>query len=306
MLQNGKIADPPIEITAGANLEYARPTRCSSPRRASSLSSPLASPSDENLFCTTCLKNQYLLTTALASYLPAPTDKEYAAYEAKYPEYRRNLEQRYPPVCVECEPRARRRIREAGYVAKTDHLRRMMERTRGANPGRSWWDCGWRGVLVFLGGLAWWSSILGQGSWHVYGMMGGSSLAQVIAEDKDHSFMGYLQHALVVMFRHQESQLDTLHLVRWTVILGVFSFWWNNRLMGKLSRSGSRMTGLNEYYRLQGVIILIRTLAWWVLQTGFGKRLGSVELKGAHAFMFIFVVLVSQEQIAEGNYADRP
>lgn len=74
--------------------------------------------------------NQHLLTQTLASYLPAQTDPQYPLFEKNYPRYRKELEERYPPLCRNCEPRVRERLQVTGYAAKTDHLRRMVEQTR--------------------------------------------------------------------------------------------------------------------------------------------------------------------------------
>ena len=89
----------------------------------------------DTIFCPTCLKNQHLFTKSLAQYFPDdPSDPEYPQLERNYYRYRKGLEQRYPQVCDECAEKVEHRIRQAGYTAKTDHLRRMMDLSRGRKP----------------------------------------------------------------------------------------------------------------------------------------------------------------------------
>ncbi|EGE03047.1 hypothetical protein TEQG_02084 [Trichophyton equinum CBS 127.97] len=112
-------------------------------------------------------KNQYLFTQTLASYLPDPSHPEYAAYEKSYPSYKRSLEERYPQVCEKCKPRVIDRIRQAGYAAKTDHLRRMMERSKGKSTRKRRQMWRWKGLLVSTGAFSFWSSVAGQLVWDV-------------------------------------------------------------------------------------------------------------------------------------------
>ncbi|KAF7597463.1 hypothetical protein BBP40_003710 [Aspergillus hancockii] len=79
-----------------------------------------------SLFCAQCVRNQHLFTSALAAYFPPADDPSYGAYEQEYPNFRKNMEERYPQVCAKCEPRVKERIRQAGYEAKSDHLRRIL------------------------------------------------------------------------------------------------------------------------------------------------------------------------------------
>ena len=87
-------------------------------------------PEPESLFCNTCQRNQVLLNKTLAEYLPDEDDPEYDKYTSSLDAYRRELEDRYPQVCQHCLPRVQDQIRAAGYAAKADNLRRMIDRSR--------------------------------------------------------------------------------------------------------------------------------------------------------------------------------
>src|SRR2546421_1613915 len=151
MTQNGEIADVPPTETASPR-QYARP-----------IAHTDTSTTEAPVFCSTCIKNQQLLTEALSNYLPPPEDPAYPQYEASLPKYRQNLEDRYPPVCPKCESQVRERILQAGYYAKSDHLRRMMDRSRARQFANPW---GWRSLVVRTGGLGYYMSIAGQVLWH--------------------------------------------------------------------------------------------------------------------------------------------
>lgn len=276
--ESGHVADPPAE-EGNDTTQYALP-------RGDQAGATAASTED-SLFCATCLKNQHLLNETLASYLPPADHPDYAAFEASYPDYRKNLEVRYPQVCVGCEPRVRARIRAAGYVAKTDHLRRMIEHTRGAGPRRGWQDCGWRGVLIFLGGLAWWGSLVGNVVWHALG-----TTAALVGPRRIHAYpvLGHAQQYVRQLLGKRDDPSGVCTMIQWSLILGVASIWWNTQLMAKLRRSGSRLTGLNEYYKLQAATATVRASAWWVLREGSTVALEPAQVGAAHLFMLFFVV----------------
>ena len=244
--------------------------------------------SDEALFCATCIKNQHLLNENLSTYLPSMEHPDYATYEASYPTYRKNLEARYPQECRDCEVRVRERIRSAGYVAKTDHLRRMLQSSRSTHTGRRSRACGWQGMVVSLGGLGWWASVLGQSLWHSY------ELLFMTAFDDDTESRRRLvgprhlpRGARPVLDAATRDLIGSMAF--WALSLGFSTFWWNRKLMGRLRRSNTRLTNLNEFYRLQVLILLVRTLAWWALKKSSALALEAPALGGAHALALLFI-----------------
>ncbi|KAI9882068.1 MAG: hypothetical protein M1823_006189 [Watsoniomyces obsoletus] len=274
--EKGNITDPPVPMDQ-PTIKYTQPMS----RTPSS---------DEFLFCNTCLKNQQFFTQALSKYLPSPTDPHFALYESAYPVHLQNLEQRYPQVCETCEPRVKERIRNAGYLAKTDHLRRMLHRSKGAELGKNRWECGWRGMVLFLGALAWWGSHLLQCIWHIQQMLTVSGELFVGGGGRI-SFVNRVVQALAYIV---EDGLDGKNLIRGTFILGGMSVWWNNRLMGRLRRSDGRLEGLKEYYKLQVMVWLMRVVALWVLGNPSWKwSIETTALKGAHALALGFIALTT-------------
>jgi hypothetical protein len=160
-MQNGEIDDVPPEVTEPPR-QFARP-----------LSPNLSQTVDSSIFCSNCLKNQYILNATLSNYLPSQDDPAYSQFEARLPAYRKELEDRYPQVCAECEPRVRERLQQAGYHAKADHIRRVMERSRARRVADIW---GWRSLVIKSGGILYWTSFATQLLWHAMGALTDQSI----------------------------------------------------------------------------------------------------------------------------------
>nr|OQO19386.1 hypothetical protein B0A51_10594 [Rachicladosporium sp. CCFEE 5018] len=165
----GNITDPPPPPPSFSP----HPTRSfeSFSRPASILSQPQQSPPEAPLFCATCQHNQQIFTETLANYLPDDEDPQYAAYEQRLSQFKKELEERYPQICVACAPKVQMRIHGADRMGLTEEMARTRRRERGGGrvgEGRdSWgkwavrwglWGVGW--VVVWSWGV--------QVAWHVY------------------------------------------------------------------------------------------------------------------------------------------
>jgi Ima1 N-terminal domain len=240
------------------------PEKTSSPRQ---LSRPFAKrlPNEQGVentatFCSTCLKNQHLLTETLANYLPAAGDSGYKQYEASYPEFRKRLEERYPPVCAQCEPEVRRRIQQAGYTAKSDHLRRMMERSRARKIASRW---GWRSLVVTLGGLLFWSSVMGQLAWNLTSIWEDSKKRSL--DTADGTTLPSIQCAaqLLTDFETNPGCAAAFSSIGFgAILLGFLCSWWNPRWQHKLQGREGRLVGLQEYYQVNTAVLLARSGFW--------------------------------------------
>ncbi|OJD27358.1 hypothetical protein ACJ73_01242 [Blastomyces percursus] len=281
--EHGEITDPPAsEASSGTRYkQYAQPIpRASSP--------DLPAP-DSSLFCSTCLKNQHLLTQTLASYLPSPSHPDYSAYEASYPSYRKSLEERYPQVCESCEPQVRNRIRQVGYAAKSDHLRRMMEKSRLSRRAQGW---SWRSMLVAAGAVCFWVSVAGQLAWSLMGAMAAGKTSQSLESNVSLSLVPFCFNRiwkLQPLFEECSSALTPFAGV--ALFLGMLSIWWNPKLRHKVEGKGGRLTRMGEYYKAQLIVLVIRFVAWACLQdpsiTGLNPKLPPA----VHGFMTIFTII---------------
>lgn len=230
----------------------------------------------------------------LASYLPPSADGNDADYEVQYPKYRARLEEQYPQVCEECAPRVRERIRATGYAAKTDHLRRMMERTREIKEqnGLGSWD--WRNAVVMAGSLGWWSSLAGQAVWNIMGaMVNFDDEDGLRAEESGATLSTCLHQYTQVKVVTSECAAIAAPIAGLALILGVVSIWWNNRLSDKWRLRGCRLVGLKDYYKLQVVVLMARIAAWVILKDDHAAGLTLTARRAVHIFMLAFITIVS-------------
>lgn len=245
--QEGEITDPPV-----ATESEAATTRYAAPK------SP--APTD-SIFCPACLKNQHLFTKSLAQYFPDdPSDPDYAQLERNYYRYRRGLEKRYPQVCDECADKVEARIRQAGYTAKTDHLRRMMDLSRGRKRTTS------RTALEqvhSLGKAIWRAGFALQLLWHL------ATIALVLQRSgnglRDPDDATAPAMALKWAGRAATALPTPDTLIRWSTGAAVASAWWNPHFV-QLNRGFTRhLLGFTQWYCFQGLIIFCRLVFRGVL-----------------------------------------
>jgi predicted small integral membrane protein len=239
--------------------------------------------SGDQPFCSRCIANQGQLRELFANYLPDPSDPNYAKREAGFDKYRAQMEKDYPPVCAKCVHRVNQQIEKVTRATRADNLRRHMDSQRAAqllSPS------GWRMMLIRLGGLAWWASLLGQLQWHVFG-----AIQKVDPNADDATYISCLSSAL--KSRAVESycvHLATAHLQLF-LLLGAISIWWNNRLREKLFSRG-KLINITDYTVLQLTVLGVRLASVWLLSDTNGFTL-PIPLEAGHLFMLLFLAIVS-------------
>jgi hypothetical protein len=268
--QHGEIADVPVEETAPPQ-HFAQSiiTR-----------DPLADDfsAENSIFCSTCLKNQHLYTTTLSQFLPDPEDPEYDKIEAQLPAFKKGLEERYPQCCANCEPKVRAQLEKATYNAKSDHIRRVLNKSRQRRIASRW---GWRSLLVSAAGIGYALNVSIQVAWHLYGsqlqptpIIDGLRLSQCLGERPLN------QQCLNLMERFVGLALG----------LGLLCVWWNPKWQHKLSNNEGKLVGLEKYYLTQLGLLLSRVAAWAVLQD---VPLTIRTTTMIHAFFAVAIVVVA-------------
>ncbi|KFG79669.1 hypothetical protein MANI_019029 [Metarhizium anisopliae] len=273
--ENGEITDPPVATEhEAAAVQYAAPQ------------SPSPSQTDD-IFCQTCLKNQHLFTKSLAQYFPDdPSDPDYPELERNYYRYRRNLEKRYPQVCSDCAERVEERIRQAGYTAKTDHLRRMMSLSRGRRTRRRT-PLDW---VNTLGKTLWRTSFLLQLLWHF--VMITQALQQSnegMYDPDDQSVYATAISWLKLAIGFMPSAATLIQWSIWTAILAV---WWNPHFV-QVNRGFTRhLLGFTQWYSFQGLTIFFRFIFRGVVDAN-AQTAGSGTAKlSAHVAMALVMTVI--------------
>jgi hypothetical protein len=205
------------------------------------------------------------------------------------PEYKANLEERYPQVCAKCVERVNNRINSMTYLTKAENLKVRLDKSRKGDVIRR--ELGLKGIFVQLGGIGWYCSILGQMSWHGLGILSelpspeGNPAQQAISIQscgRQAARLGNIDKACY------EGMSKYAYLFFYA---GILSFWWNNRIRESQQGYG-RLSHLNDYYLLQIIFFGLRCAAIWLLSQPDRFVLPLPSL-AAHAFMIIFSLFVS-------------
>ncbi|QGA13471.1 hypothetical protein EYB26_001121 [Talaromyces marneffei] len=285
--ENGEITDPPTTVTDNPAI----PNDTQSPFESAGFD-------QTGLFCSKCVRNQHLLMKALGSYLPDSDDPTYPIYEQQYPQYRRKMEETYPQVCENCEQKVNRRIRQTGYEAKADHLRRTMERSKMSRAVQKARRRNWRSILVVAGALGYWMSVVGQ---LVSDLIGACGLLDKIAgqhwplESKNLSFIS----DAVSYIGYSSEDLAGIAL-----LLGALSIWWNPKIHHKVEGLSGRILGLNQYYECQLIVMVARFAVWaWLKDT---SRMEPSFPAAVHAIMILFMSVATVFSQRLVHYDTRP
>ncbi|KAK6838183.1 hypothetical protein RU639_000871 [Aspergillus parasiticus] len=295
--EKGQIADPPA---ADTNPDVYGSDVSSTPFESTDITG-------SGLFCAQCIRNQHLFTSALAAYFPPTDDPNYGAYEQEYPKFRKNLEERYPQVCAKCEPRVKDRIRQAGYQAKSDHLRRMMDRSKAGRAARHARKWNWRSLLLYAGAMTYWASVAGQLSWNLVGALATDELLR----DPDDlltpaSIVTCVQQTLETRRMPSYCFVDLSPYAGLSLVAGILSAWYNPKLRFKVEGRAGRFVSLGEYYQVQLIVMVVRCVFWALLRDPSSSGLQSHLPPTLHTFMFIFTALSVLFSRRIAQYDTRP
>jgi hypothetical protein len=289
----GNIVDTPY--TAAASAERSHKPFDSFTRDPSS--DPARGHQAHQVFCNTCIHNQQVYNESLANYLPDEDHPRYREYEAALPKWRKELEARYPQICVACAPRAQLKINRADYYSVTDNLNKTQmkaSRRRGLSPGMvsESRDDGhkmtMRAVLGLLG-LIMWASVVAQVFWHAYGAWDvifgrkeGGVDEDVFAEDKI-AFDTTLKTCFAAAYRfHIEKSCHRLfgsYMPRF-LLASLCLLWYNHGLRAYYNPKVryDHITGQKQHFWIQLIVMVIRTGAY----LGLSDESRLSEMKWSH------------------------
>ncbi|KAG7285420.1 hypothetical protein NEMBOFW57_010047 [Staphylotrichum longicolle] len=274
--ENGDITDPPV-----ATDKEATPRQYAVSRAVS----PPSSPSSNPIFCATCLKNQHLLSASLAQYLPDPDDPDYAEREKGLYRFRKNQERLYPQICADCEPRVRRQLEQAAYTAKTDLLRRMLDRSASAR--KSVKTHGWLDTVDAAGRWLWIAGFVLQLAWHA--VVVHSLLSQYLMwAGVDETLFTFRMLRICGPFVGRLPSAE--RLLGWSSLASIVGVWWNPRFVQIFRGFTRHISGVSKWYFFQAVALSLRIcLQRWDLTTPDPVLLG--KQTAGHGFAAAFAIL---------------
>ncbi|KAG0158815.1 hypothetical protein PDIDSM_6335 [Penicillium digitatum] len=302
--EKGEITDPPAVVT---NAEVDAPGVSDLPFKSTDFGGSQS-------FCVKCARNQHLFTSSLASYFPPSDDPSNSEYERGYEQFRRSLEDRYPQVCESCEPIVKSRIRRAGYEAKSDHLRRMMDQSRANRESRQVRNRSWRSLLLLVGAFAYWASIAGQLAWN---MISVATLSQTSLNSEHlpdagrppmapNSVISCINQSIRLQRIPSECSPDLVPTAGLALIAGALSLWWNPKLRMKVDGMPGKFCGLAEYYQAQLIVMVVRCVFWAVVKDPSASGLDTKMIPAFHALMMVFTVLSVLFSRYVVSYSSRP
>lgn len=181
------------------------------------------------------------------------------------------------------------RIRAAGYAAKTDHLRRMMDRTRGY--GIQYRSSSWGSPLITLAGVGWFLSLAGQVLWDGLSLFKSTEEHHGLRDAQDFASGTTCLQQVMRGLGFISDCTELLHsVVGLALLLGVLSSWWNPVFQESMRRKGGRAVGIAEFYKLQGILLMVRCVTWRYLP---GAELSEQMIKAAHLSLLVLALIVS-------------
>ncbi|KAJ8130625.1 hypothetical protein O1611_g3003 [Lasiodiplodia mahajangana] len=295
--QNGEITDPPTAADSPKRnrLQYATP-RPSAYRSPSPVDPAAVNATDDSVFCATCLRNQQMLSSSLAQFewLDDATISEQRARERRYWELRKSLEKRYPQVCEKCLSKVNEKLHQASYIAQTDHLRRMMDRTRSQRTGVK--TRGLLDVLDFLGKLGWYTAFALQAVWHV--TVVSFLLMESYASARDGH---WLPVAFGDFYRMGAPLLPYAdRIMQWSIHVGMCSFPWNPRFKQSIRGFTAHILGFRQWYTYQLLILMMRFIALSITQYSKSHKLPATTQLGLQLvipLIMVYIYLTAKETI---------
>lgn len=193
-------------------------------------------------------------------------------------------------MCADCEDKVRGAIKQASYAARTDHLRRMVERTRNIRQGGSsakttldWVD--------LAGKALWWGGLLVQMLWHFKLIVHILQIPDPDGGMRDPDAGNPIGDAAAKLQPLADKLPGVALLLKVSLVSGILSAWWNPQFV-KVARGFTRhLLGFTQWYSFQGLIVFFRFVYSSVAEVVDGQT-QSAQLS-AHLIMAVFMIMVS-------------
>lgn len=161
---------------------------------------------------------------------------------------------RYPQVCVVCEPKVRQELNKAAYTAKTDHLRRMLDRSAET---RILTTKSTVNYIQSAGKWLWVASLLLQLLWHAC-LIHQSVIAKRDETNQKTWTMLYARTFGLLSAYLPSAYLAPHQIVRWSFWSSLLSFWWNPKWVETWRGFHKHLVGFANYYRLQALVLILK------------------------------------------------
>ncbi|KAH8685536.1 Ima1 N-terminal domain-containing protein [Tricladium varicosporioides] len=269
--QNGEITDPPVAT------EYTEVEKIERPYvyDRSNVKNHLEQAKGKEKFCSGCARNHHLLVRALAEFdvIIDQMDPRYRQNEKEFRKYRNSMEERYPQVCEDCLPGVNKEMnlsRKIGYTSVMDRgIENTRKRAAAFRPGRFHHGD--------IGKLAWYGSLFGQLTLNAMGIL--LAYQHKVEELLPTSFYSLI--APLIVWATGETW------AKYVIRASIFSIWWNPRFRENVRGFTAQLSGFQNWYKLQGIMVVTRWLSYCIIGTGLLADSTSDITVVAHVFFLV-------------------
>jgi hypothetical protein len=160
-----------------------------------------------------------------------------------------------------------------------------MDRSRARAIANRW---GWRSLIVRAGGSGYCASTVGQMLWHAIG-----ALSDDGAHHGEASYGGCLGQCIR---RQQQPSPACTELfgpmAGLAIVVGLWCIWWNPRWHHKLDGREGRLTGLQNYYNIQVILLLLRLGSWIWLREPATSGVSRLHQRAAHSVFLVLEIMI--------------
>ena len=177
------------------------------------------------------------------------------------------------------------RLQEAGYAARTDHLRRMMEKSRTSRQTKKRWT--YLDLASFAGRWTWLAGLCFELLWHFSSIS--TALEEVAVPEGQADWIPVAKSSLHQLAARLPSKDVLISLSLWSNILTV---WWNPLFVQVFRGFSRHVLGLAQWYTFQALMIFIRAVFSQVPVLAVGQGTDKSAEITAHIFMACLMTLV--------------
>ncbi len=207
------------------------------------------------------------------------------------------------------------RLKQSSYTAKTDHLRRLLDKTRKVGDSRKTRKT-WLDIFHFLGQLLWTLGVFGQLLWNLadiserflQSFLGTPTsnwpapepLIELESPDVTlfclacwvRGVLGLLENDETAMWSPSYYGVTSRHLAKWSFLLSLTSLWWNPKFKEGYRGYHRHIEGFYDWYKYQALLLTARGLFWLMINNGLFDRVDPSAAVGVHMFMLGFTITV--------------
>ena len=140
--------------------------------------------------------------------------------------------------------------------------------------------------IDFAGKLLWYMGLLGQIAWNIMALV-------AIAQHDNHETLERLFPPSVLALLDPAIHISTSRAwACYSLFCTTACFWWNPMFRQMNSGFMNHIKGFRDWYKFQFLLVVVRSLFYYIMGTGIFMDPFSAAATGAHIFFPCFVILV--------------